>query len=127
MPLTASETVALYVLALRLARRVAIRIEQTGMSTGDVETLAVIDANPNITPTEVATALDRATPTISHVLTRLDNAGLITRTVSARDKRARVLALTPAGRTALADLDPLPARAGGAQLLTTVRRAATRA
>lgn len=131
MPLTASETVALYVQALRLARRLAVRIEQAGMSTGDLEVLAIIDANPDITPTDVSTALGRATPTISHVLTRLADAGLITRTVSSLDKRARTLALTSAGRTALAhafaDLDPLPARAGGSQLLAKLRRAADHA
>lgn len=131
MPLTASETVALYVQALRLTRRLAIRIERTGMSPGDLEVLAVIDANPSVTPTDIATALDRATPTVSHVLTRLDLAGLITRTVGSTDKRERILTLTPAGRTALAhalaDLEPLPRQAGGKQFLAAARRAATHA
>jgi DNA-binding MarR family transcriptional regulator len=131
MPLTNSETVAMYHHADRLARKLALRLETTGMNVQELVVLATIDANPGLTPTDVATALDRATPTISHVLSRLDDAGLITRTVSSLDKRARVLALTAAGRTALAHalahVPPLTGAAFGPQLLAKVRNAAERA
>jgi DNA-binding MarR family transcriptional regulator len=131
MSLTNAETLALHLHANVLARKLAVRLDATGMNLQELMVLALIDANPGVLPTEVAAIQGSATPTVSHVLSRLDAAGLITRTVSSRDKRARVLALTAAGRTALAHalahVPPLTGAAFGPQLLAKVRNAAERA
>jgi DNA-binding MarR family transcriptional regulator len=50
------------------------------------------------TPTELADAMRDATPTVSHILTRLEGEGLIERRKDLPDRRQFQLVLTAAGR-----------------------------
>lgn len=69
--------------------------------------LKAIDANPGIDQASVAglIAYDRAT--LGKVIDRLEAKQLIDRTVSPRDRRARQLTLTEAGKEVLARAHPL--------------------
>ncbi|KPQ21398.1 MAG: DNA-binding transcriptional regulator, MarR family [Rhodobacteraceae bacterium HLUCCA24] len=68
--------------------------------------LAALQAHPGVDQTTLAglIAYDRAT--LGGVVDRLEAKGLLAREVSARDRRARVLRLTPRGAAALARVRP---------------------
>lgn len=52
-------------------------------------------------PTLIAEHLGRATPTISHIIKRLDEWGFITRVKDSTDGRARILEVTESGQAML--------------------------
>lgn len=68
--------------------------------------LAALQAHPGVDQATLAglIAYDRAT--LGGVVDRLEAKGLLAREVSARDRRARVLRLTPRGAAALARVRP---------------------
>lgn len=69
--------------------------------------LDAIGQNEGVDQAGLAEAIAKDRATTGAVVDRLEQKGLLTRDVSARDKRARVLALTPQGRALLAELTPV--------------------
>ena len=73
--------------------------------------LCMLEENPGIEQATLAglVAIDRAT--IGGVVARLETRGLLERSVSRTDRRARVLTLTETGATLLCDVRPVVRRA----------------
>ena len=69
--------------------------------------LSAIAANPGRDQASIAGLIAYDKATIGGVLDRLEQKGMIERTTSPSDKRARVLTLTDEGRSALVDLRPV--------------------
>jgi DNA-binding MarR family transcriptional regulator len=68
--------------------------------------LAVVDANPGIDQVTLAGLIAYDRTTITGVVDRLVAKGLITRQESSRDRRARELTITVAGRRTLRSVTP---------------------
>jgi DNA-binding MarR family transcriptional regulator len=66
--------------------------------TGKVSTLLLVGANPGIRPSVVAHLIFKDRSAMVRLLDQLTRAGLIERKVSAAERRARELYLTPKGR-----------------------------
>jgi len=66
--------------------------------TGKVATLLLVDANPGIRPSVVAHFILKDRSAMVRLLDQLTGAGLIERKVSAAERRAHELYLTPEGR-----------------------------
>ncbi len=85
-----------------------VHMEKAGLRLTSVQyaALSAVQENPGIDQATVAglIAYDRAT--LGKVIDRLDERGLVRRTVSDRDRRARVLTLTAAGEELLAAARP---------------------
>lgn len=69
--------------------------------------LSAIDANPEVDQVTLAGLIAYDPVTLSGVIDRLQKKGLVSRSVSPRDRRARVIALTPKGQRLLAECAPL--------------------
>ena len=86
--------------------RSARRLRQeagTGLSPSLTAALATVERCGPLTPSELAHAERVRRPTITRALTRLEEAGLITRTPDPADRRSTLLAITPAGVALLAE------------------------
>ena len=86
--------------------RSARRLRQeagTGLSPSLTAALATVERCGPLTPSELADAERVRRPTITRVLTRLEEAGLITRTPDPADRRSNLVAITPAGVGLLAE------------------------
>ncbi len=85
------------------------RTREAGFDLTSVQyaALSAIAADPGRDQASIAGLIAYDKATIGGVLDRLEQKGLIERTVSPRDKRARVLTLTPAGQDALTVLRPI--------------------
>ena len=80
----------------------AVRLRQeagTGLSPSLNSALATIDNHGPLTPSELATRERVQRPTA----TRLEEAGLITRTPDPADRRSTLVAITPAGAALLTE------------------------
>ena len=77
--------------------------EWHGVTSPDLELLLCIQRGIQ-TPSAIAEHLDRATPTMSHAVSRMEKQGLIAVTVSPHDKRKRVLTLTDTANGLLTQL-----------------------
>lgn len=66
--------------------------------------LILIEANPGISQSAIASALRFDRSTLVQIIDRLEDRGFVVREVSAHDRRSHALKLTPAGETALTDL-----------------------
>lgn len=89
---------------LRLAQQAVFRdfaASVHGLSPGRVGLLVYIDANPGVTQSRLAEAVDRDRSTMVGVLDELEARGLLERRRGA-DRRTNGLRLTRAGRTLLA-------------------------
>ncbi len=89
---------------LRLAQQAAFRdfaASVQGLSPGRVGLLIYIDANPGVTQSRLAEAVERDRSTMVGVLDQLEERGLIERR-RGEDRRTNGLRLTRAGRTLLA-------------------------
>ncbi|WP_186329466.1 MarR family winged helix-turn-helix transcriptional regulator [Agrococcus jejuensis] len=113
---------------LRLAESRLSRRRQTSCGPGHSEREAMrfiadrADAGKPATPTEVATHLGLTTPSVSAIIRRLQDGGLISTRQHADDRRSKLLepssrnapdtadALAPAIRAAAAELDPAEAK-----------------
>lgn len=69
--------------------------------------LDAIESNPGIDQAGVAAVIAYDRPTIGDVIGRLVAKGLVERTVSHSDRRARVLHLTPQGKMMLSSMLPV--------------------
>ena len=91
---------------LRIAlARIARRLRQeagTDLSPSQTAALATIERHGPLTPSEVASRERVQRPTAARLLGRLEESGLVTRTVSPADRRSALIAVTPAGRELLA-------------------------
>jgi DNA-binding MarR family transcriptional regulator len=90
---------------LRLAlARSARRLRQeagTGLSPSLTAALATVERCGPLTPSELAGLERVARPTVTRVLTRLEEAGLISRTPDPVDRRSTLVTVTPAGAALL--------------------------
>ncbi len=102
---TTSDTELASSLRLALART-ARRLRQeagTGLSPSLTAALATVERCGPLTPSELAGLERVARPTITRVLIRLEEAGLISRTPDPADRRSTLVAITPAGAALLAE------------------------
>ena len=102
-PATASALAA----RLRLAvARTARRLRQeagTGLTPTALAALGSIERHGPLTPSDLAARERVQRPTVTGVLARLEEAGLVTRTPDPADRRSALVALTPAGAELLAE------------------------
>lgn len=85
------------------------RMQAIGQDLTSVQ-FAALDAiaqQPNIDQASLAAAIGFDRATIGGVLERLEAKGLVQRAVSAHDRRARLLRLTPDGQRLLAQVRPV--------------------
>ncbi|HYI18124.1 MAG TPA: MarR family transcriptional regulator [Solirubrobacteraceae bacterium] len=102
---TTSDTELASSLRLALART-ARRLRQeagTGLSPSLTAALATVERCGPLTPSELAGLERVARPTVTRVLIRLEEAGLISRTPDPADRRSTLVAITPAGAALLAE------------------------
>ncbi len=93
---------------LRLAiTRVARRLRQEAnadLSPSLTSALASIEGHGPVTPSELASCERVQRPTITRVLTRLTELGLIERAADPADGRSTLVSITPSGRAVLREL-----------------------
>jgi DNA-binding MarR family transcriptional regulator len=84
----------------RLARRMRQQVG-AGLTPTQGAALVTIDCHGPLTPSELAAREKIQRPTATRVLARLEEAGLVTRTIDPDDRRSSLLTSTPAGRELL--------------------------
>ena len=91
---------------LRLAiARTARRLRQEAgaeLSPTQTAALATIDRHGPLTPSELASRERIQRPTVTRLIARLEEDGLVQRTRDPQDRRSSLVALAPAGRELLA-------------------------
>jgi DNA-binding MarR family transcriptional regulator len=91
---------------LRLAiARTARRLRQEAgaeLSPTQTAALATIDRHGPLTPSELAVRERIQRPTVTRLIARLEEDGLVQRTRDPQDRRSSLVALSPAGRELLA-------------------------
>lgn len=87
----------------------AERVKQAGIDLTPVQfaALSALDQHPDLDQATLAGLIAYDRVTIGGVIDRLEGKGLVNRTVSRQDRRARVLRLTEAGEAVLARVRPL--------------------
>ena len=88
------------------------RVQEAGFDLTPVQ-FAALDAlhhNPGVDQASLADFIAKDRATVGAVADRLEQKGLVTRAISARDKRARELTLTEAGKAVIDALVPVVAR-----------------
>ncbi len=85
------------------------RVRAAGLDVTSVQfaALEAIDAQPGLDQASLSDAIAYDRATIGGVVERMAAKGWITRSVCARDRRARVLHLSPEGRALLEQLRPI--------------------
>jgi DNA-binding MarR family transcriptional regulator len=84
----------------RSARR--LRQESgTGLSPSLTAALATVERHGPLTPSELAARERVQRPTVTRVVYRLEEAGLVTRAADPADRRSALITITPAGRALL--------------------------
>ena len=84
--------------------RSARRLRQeagTGLSPSLTAALATVERHGPLTPSELAARERVQRPTITRVVCRLEEAGLVTRAADPTDRRSALITITPAGRALL--------------------------
>jgi DNA-binding MarR family transcriptional regulator len=104
-----------------LAERVSLAVAQLyadrfGISRAEWRVLAALGANDGMAAKDIGAYSTLDKMQVSRAVAGLEAAGLIARTPDAEDRRAKILTLTPAGRTMYQHIVPL-ARAREAYLL----------
>jgi DNA-binding MarR family transcriptional regulator len=93
---------------LRLAiARSARRLRQEAgveLSPSLTAALATLDRHGPITPSELAVRERIQRPTVTRLLGRLEEAGLVSRTPDPHDRRSSLISATPAGRALMDEL-----------------------
>ena len=80
------------------------RLGEYGISPPQLGALVLIEANPGISQSAIAGALRFDRSTLVQIIDRLEDRGLVTREVSAHDRRSYALKLTEVGSETLAGL-----------------------
>lgn len=88
----------LHRIAARLTDQLVTVYREYGLTEGEFDVLATLRRSGELNPGELAQHTMVTTGAISKRVDRLESAGLVQRRVSQADGRARVVALTPAGR-----------------------------
>lgn len=85
------------------------RMKQGGVDLTPVQfaALAALDAHPDVDQATLAGLIAYDRVTIGGVVDRLESKGLVSRRVSPRDRRARILRLTEAGQRTLIAVRPV--------------------
>lgn len=85
------------------------RVKAAGFDLTPIQFVALdaLSENEGIDQAGLAQAIAKDRATTGAVADRLEQKGLVSRQVSTRDKRARTLALTPAGRAMLTAMTPV--------------------
>ncbi len=86
---------------VRLGRRLRMERQQAALSANKLSVLAHLYEHGPSTPGQVAAAEHQRPQSLTRVFAELQLGGLVSRTASADDLRASVLAITPGGRRAL--------------------------
>jgi DNA-binding MarR family transcriptional regulator len=84
--------------------RSARRLRQeagTDLSPSLTAALATVDRHGPLTPSELAARERVQRPTVTRLVCRLEEAGLVTRAVDPGDRRSALITVTPAGRALL--------------------------
>ena len=91
-------------LRLAIARTARRPRQEAGgeLSPSQTTALATIDRHGPLTPSELALRERIQRPTVTRIVARLEEAGLVQRTRDPQDGRSSLVALTPAGRELLA-------------------------
>src|SRR6266545_1323023 len=87
--------------------RTARRLRQeasSGLSPSQGSALATIDRHGPLTPSELALRERVQRPTVTRMLARLEQSGLVARAADPADGRSCLVSLTPAGRELLGDV-----------------------
>ena len=92
---------ALFLFFWRNRLLVSQRFAPLGLNVLRALVLGLIERDGVRHPSALAEALELAPPAVSHLLTELEERGLITRSLDPEDRRRVRLELTPAGREAL--------------------------
>ena len=91
---------------LRIAiARSARRLRQesgTGLSPSLTAALATVERHGPLTPSELATRERVQRPTVTRIVVRLEETGLVARAGDPGDRRSSLITVTPAGRELLA-------------------------
>ncbi len=85
-----------------------LQMERIGAEITPVQyaALMAVEANPRIDQARLASEIGFDRATINGVIDRLDGKGLLSRTISTRDRRVRELTITPAGQALLERIQP---------------------
>jgi DNA-binding MarR family transcriptional regulator len=78
-----------------------------GLTSPQLAVLRQVAEGVNLSPTTIGDALHLSQPTVTGILQRLEDAGLISREKSAVDRRSVLAAVTDEGRALLAKAPPL--------------------
>lgn len=81
------------------------QIVESGFSLAEGRALFELGAHPDISASEVASALNIDPGYLSRILRKLEDGGLVDRSTATADARQAVLRLTRKGKSALAELD----------------------
>jgi DNA-binding MarR family transcriptional regulator len=86
----------------RMARRLR---QEAGASLSPSQTaaLATVERHGPLTPSELASRERVQRPTVTRVLARLEEEGLVERAADPDDRRCSLVSISPAGRTLLAE------------------------
>lgn len=85
---------------------------ETPLSNPEYAILVAIDENPGALQGEIGELLHISRAHMTKVITRLEAAGLVSRTIPPENRRALRLALTGMGKTALAEMRAIAPGAG---------------
>jgi DNA-binding MarR family transcriptional regulator len=85
----------------RTARRLRQEAEEE-LSPSQAAALATVERHGPLTPSELADREQVKRPTVTRVVARLEEAGLVGRTRDPHDGRSSLVAVTPAGRELVA-------------------------
>jgi DNA-binding MarR family transcriptional regulator len=89
--------------ALQVDRPSAWSKSFEGLSPLDLHVLAFVEAKPDVILKEIKDCLDVPNSTLTGIVDRLENKGLVERVISSRDRRSFGLKLTGAGRAIRAE------------------------
>ncbi len=94
---------ALRIAVARLARRMRSERTSEGITVSQLSVLGVLDREGPLSPTQLAVAERVQPPSMTRVVTALEELGLVRRQAHETDRRQCVLALTDSGRRLLAE------------------------
>ena len=90
-------------------------LARAGVARSEWRLLSVLEDLGDLRVADLAVAALSPQPTVTHALRRLEDRGMVIKTVDGEDRRQRVVALTPAGstltRALIADATQLEAKA----------------
>jgi len=93
-------------LHLKMHRLFNTLLKRVGASVAQLKLLDLIDQSGTLRSTDIAEALGQAPRTVTDALDGLEREGLIARVADERDRRAKHISLTAAGRSVMRDAAP---------------------